>query len=67
MSLLSRVLRILGVDDLPDPNWRATGFRYTQPGPDEFSAALSAARNEALADRRRKLAAERSQPPKGQP
>jgi hypothetical protein len=66
MSLLSRVLRILGVDDLPDPHWRPTGYRVTQPGHDEFSAALSAARNEALADRRRKLAAERSEPPKGQ-
>jgi hypothetical protein len=64
MSLLSRIMHVLGIDDLPDPTWAPTGFKYTQPGHDEFSAALSAARNEALADRRRKLAAERSEPPR---
>jgi len=64
MRLLTKVLHWIGVDDAPDPAWRATGYRYTQRGHDERAAALTAIRNDQVAESRRKLAAVRSDPPK---
>jgi hypothetical protein len=62
--LLRWLLHVLGVDDAPDPAWHPTGYRITTPpGHDEAIAAAAVKRGEALAEARRKIAAQRSAPP----
>jgi hypothetical protein len=63
MSLLNRIFHILGVDDVPDPAWKPTGYTCTAPGYDEAKGVAGAERSAALATSRRKLEALRSQPP----
>jgi hypothetical protein len=65
MSLLTKIMHWLGVDDTPDPAWRSTGYRYTATGHDEARAADTAERRDELAAHRRKLEALRSKPTKG--
>lgn len=60
--MLTWLLRLLGVDDLPDPAWKPTGYTYRHTGHDEAQGVAAAQRSAAELVARRKLAAERASP-----
>jgi len=61
--MLRRILYLLGVEDLPDPAWKPTGYRYTtSDSHDEAGAVAATQRRDALAIAQRKIAAQRAVP-----
>ena len=49
MTLLRRILYLLGVDELPDPAWKPTGYTYRHTGHDESKARARWEQQEAEA------------------
>ena len=62
LTILRRILYLLGVDDLPDPAWKPTGIRRTSTGHDEALAAQTAKHRDEVAEMRRKIEARRARP-----
>lgn len=61
--LLRWLFHLLGIDDVPDPAWRPTGYRQTTDTThDEARAAAAVKRSAEVAEARRRMAARRAAP-----
>lgn len=60
--MLRWILRVLGVEDEPDPVWKPTGYTYRHTGHDEAQGVAAVQRSAEDETRRRQSAAQRARP-----